>query len=68
MYTYELVKADPDKISKELSWKMNYWIIITPEGITTSPTDVMNDNFQVLGFVDTISEVAAVEKLKNKGK
>ncbi|MFP5110074.1 hypothetical protein ACSU6B_25600 [Neobacillus sp. C211] len=47
---------------------MNYWIIITPEGITTSPTDVMNDNFQVLGFVDTISEVAAVEKLKNEGK
>ncbi|NHC42662.1 hypothetical protein G6549_22320 [Bacillus sp. MM2020_1] len=45
---------------------MNHWIIITPEGITTSPTDVMNDNFQVLGFVDAISEVDAVEKLKQE--
>jgi hypothetical protein len=44
---------------------MNDWIIITPEGITESPNEIICENFQVLGFVFAESE-ATLKKLKVK--
>ncbi|MFB3164538.1 hypothetical protein ABLO26_24560 [Neobacillus sp. 179-J 1A1 HS] len=45
---------------------MNDWIIITPEGITESPNEIVCENFQVLGFTFAKSEEAALKNLKEK--
>ncbi|MEH7073828.1 hypothetical protein [Neobacillus drentensis] len=45
---------------------MNHWMAISPEGTTTSPNEMIYDNFQVLGFVYAESEAAAFEKLKEE--
>jgi hypothetical protein len=45
---------------------MNDWIIITPEGITVSSTEIICENFQVLEFVFAASEEAALGELKEK--
>lgn len=45
---------------------MNDWIIITPEGFTESPNEIICENFQVLGFVFAESEESALKNLKDK--
>lgn len=43
---------------------MNNWIIITPEGITKSPNDIIYENFQVLGFMNAATKEVALGKFK----
>jgi hypothetical protein len=45
---------------------MKDWIVISPEGITTTPNEKGIENFQVLGFVKAETKVHALKQLQKE--
>lgn len=48
---------------------MNTYVVYTTEGSTSGPnTDIDIENCQILGFIDEISEIRAIEKLFDQNR